>query len=75
MLPGNQPSLIVEAGGESVKPIWTVHVVLYIFFARPHDFHRPGNFLRDLDRTCHAVALETTAEATADQMVMNHDLV
>jgi hypothetical protein len=49
--------------------------VLDIFLARPHDFHRPVDMLRDLDGADNTIGLQPSAEAAADQVVVDDDLV
>ena len=75
MVPGDRHSFRIETGGHPVEPIGPVHVVLDIFLARPHDLHRAVDLLRDLDGANDAVGLQPPAEAAADQMIVDHDLV
>jgi hypothetical protein len=75
MVPGNRLSLFVETSGESVIPIGTIHVVLNVFLPGPHDLHGTVDVLRDLDSANDAIGLQPSAEAAADQMVVDHDLI
>ena len=75
MVPGDRHALRVEAGGQPVEEIGPVHVVLDVLLAGPHDLHRAVDLLRDLDGADDAVDLEPPAEAAADQMVVDDDLV
>ena len=65
----------IEAGGDPVEEIGPVHVVLDVFLAGPHDLHRAVDMLGDLDGADDAVGLQPPAEAAADQMIVDHDLV
>jgi hypothetical protein len=56
---------------QTIEPIRPVHVVLDIFLARPHDLDRTIDMLGDL----HRVGFQPPAEAAADQMVVDRDLV
>ena len=75
IVPGDRHALLVETGGQPVEPIGPVHVVLDVFLAGPHDLHRAVDMLGDLDRADDAVGLQPPAEAAADQMIVDHDLV
>ena len=59
----------------AVEPIGPVHVVLDVLLARPHDLHRTVDLHGDLNRAGDAVDLEPAAEAAADQVIVDHDLV
>ena len=56
----------VEAGGQPVDEHGSIHVVLDVFLARPHDLDRTVDLLGDLDGSDDAVGLEPPAEAAAD---------
>ena len=75
MVPGDRLAVRVEAGGNAVEPIGPVHVVLDVLLARPHDLHRTVHLHGDLNRAGDAVDLEPAAEAAADQVIVDHDLV
>ena len=65
----------VETGGQPVEEIGAIHVVLDVFLARPDDFDRAVDMLRNLDGANDAVDLQPPAKAAADQMIVDHDLV
>ena len=67
--------LLVEPGGNAVEPIRPVHVVLDVFLTRPHDLHGTIDMLGDLDGADRAVGLQPPAEAAADQMIVDDDLL
>src|SRR5262245_4696941 len=73
--PGDRRSLVVEPGGDPVEPVRTVHVVLDVFLARPHDLHGTIDVLADLRRPNGDVLLEASPEPATDEMVVNHDLL
>ena len=75
VVPGDRLALLVEARGDAVEPIGPVHVVLDVFLARPHDLHGTIDLLGDLDGADRAVGLEPPAEAAADQMIVDDDLL
>ena len=75
MVPGDRLAVRVEAGGNAVEVIGPVHVVLDVLLAGPHDLHRTVHLLGDLDRLGDAVDLEPAAEAAAEQVIVDHDLV
>ena len=75
LLPGDRPALRVEPGRNAVEPIGPVHVVLDVFLAGPHHLHGTIDMLGDLDRANRAVGLQPPAEAAADQMIVDDDLL
>src|SRR5580704_9374582 len=75
MLPGDGKSFVVETGGEPVKPVGPVHVVLDVFFAGPYDFDRTIDMQRDLHGASRTVTFQATAKSTAKQMIVDHDFV
>ena len=75
MVPGDRLAFRIEAGGDAVEEIGPVHVVLDILLAGPHDLDGAVDLLRDLDRASDAIAFQPPAEATADQMIVEHDLL
>ena len=75
MVPRDRHSLLIKAGRNSVEEIGAVHVVLDVFLARPDDFDRAVDMLRNLDSANDAIDLKPPAKATADQMIVDHDLV
>ena len=75
MVPGDRHSLCIETGGHPVEEIGPIHVVLDIFLAGPNDLHGTLDLHGDLDGASDAIDLEPATEATADQVVVDHDLV
>src|SRR6201988_4387453 len=75
MVPGNRHSFRIETRGNSVEPIRPIHVVLDIFLAGPDDLDRAVDMLRDPDRAFDTIALQPPAEAAADQMIVERDLL
>ena len=75
MAPGHRLTLPVEPCGNSVEPKGPVHVVLNVFLTRPHDLHGTVDMLGDLDGADRAVGLQPAAEAAADQMIVDDDLL
>jgi hypothetical protein len=66
MIPGDRHSLLIETGRNSIEEIGPVHIVLDIFLARPDDFDRAVDMLRNLDGANDAIDLEPPAKAAAD---------
>src|SRR6202008_2324065 len=58
-----------------IHVIRPVAVVADILLAAPQHLHRPAHVARDTRRQHHAVYLETTPEAAADELVMQDDLL
>src|SRR5258708_9584672 len=52
-----------------------IHVVLDIFLARPDDLDRTIDVFGDLDRANDTIDLQPSAKSTADQMIVDYDLV
>src|SRR3954470_24190187 len=75
MRPGDWLALRIEARAYAVVVVRPVHVVLDVFLPRPDDLDRAGDLLRDLHRAQRAVVLEAAAEATAQQMIVDADLI
>ena len=75
MVPGDRHSFRIETGGQPVEPIGPIHVVLDILLAGPHDFHWTVDMLGDLDGAGDVIGLQPPAEPSAEQMVVDHDLV
>src|SRR5438046_4566722 len=73
MGPGDRLALGIEAGGDAVKVIRPVHVVLDVFLAAPEHLHRPGHLLGDLHRPGDEIHLEPPAEAAAQEMVVRSE--
>ena len=66
---------LIETGGHPVEEAGPIHIVLDIFLAGPDDLDGTIDVLGDLDRADDAIDLQPPAEATADQMVVDHNLV
>ncbi len=75
MAPGDRHALSIEAGGEPIVVVGPVDVVLDVFFAGPDHLDRTIDLLGDLHRLGDEIHLEPPAEAAAEQMVMNADLL
>ena len=67
--------LLVEPRRNAVEPIGPVHVVLDVFLTGPHDLHGTIDMFGDLDGADRAVGLQPPAEAAADQMIVDDDLL
>ena len=65
----------IEASRDAVIEIGPVHIVLDVFLATPNNLHRPSDLLGNLHRTGDAIDLEPPAETTADQVIVDDDLV
>ena len=75
MVPGDRRSFLIETGGYAVEEIWSVHFVLDVFLAGPHDLDWAVDMLRDLDGARDTIDLQPPAESTADQMIVDDHLV
>src|ERR1700722_17369916 len=75
MVPGDRLSSLIETGGYAVEEIGSVHVVLNVFLAGQHDLDGAVDMLRDLDGASDTIDFQPAAESTADQMIMDNDLV
>ena len=73
--PGDGPAFVIETSRHPVEPIRPVHVVLDVFLARPYDLHGAVDMLRDLDGADCPVGFQPSAEAAADQMIVDDDLL
>ena len=74
MAPGDRPALGVQARGEPVVVVGSVHVVLDVLLAGPDDLDRPIDVLRDRDRLGDKVDLEPPAEAATQEVVVHPHL-
>jgi len=68
------PAFSIETGGDSVEEKRPVHVVLDIFLAGPDDLDWTVDLFAISTAANDAIDLQATAEATADQMIVDHDL-
>src|SRR5260221_12744868 len=75
IVPGDRHSFRIETSRYPVEETGPVHVVLDIFLAGPYDLDGTVDLLRDLDGAGDTIGLQPPTEATADQMVVDHDLV
>ena len=73
--PGDGPAARVQASREAVVIIGPVQIVLDILLARPDDLHGAIDLLGDLYGPDHAIDIEPAAEAAADQMIVDLDLL
>ena len=73
MGPGDRFAVFVQAGGDPIIVVRPVHVVLDVFFAGPHHLHRTWDLLRDFDRPDNEIHLEPTAEAAAQEVIVDLD--
>src|ERR1700730_15230586 len=62
-------SFLIETGGNAVEEIRSVHVVLDVFLAGPHDLDGAVDMLSDLNGASDTVDLQPPAKATADEMI------
>src|SRR5215510_6569014 len=75
MVPGDRHTILVETGRYPVEETGPIHVVLDVFLAGPHDLDRTVDVFGDLDGTNDAVDLQPPAKPTAEQMIVDDDLV
>ena len=75
VVPRDRHSFPIETGRNPVEEVGPVHVVLDVFLARPDDFDRAVDMLRDLHGANDAIGFEPPAKPAADQMIVDHDLV
>ena len=75
IMPGDWHSFVIETSRHSVEEIGPIHVMLDIFLAGPHDLHGAVDLLRDLDGANDAIDLQPPAKSTADQMIVDRDLI
>ena len=74
VVPGRDPA-VGEACGEAIEIEWPVEGLLDVLFARPDHLDRAVYLLRDAHRLGDVVDLEPPAEAAADQMIVDDDLL
>src|ERR1700730_5324031 len=75
MVPGDWHSFLIETRRNPVEEIGPVHIVLDIFLAGPNNLYGTLDVLGDLDSANHTIDFQPPAKPTADQMVVDHDLV
>ena len=73
VLPADDPTAL-EPRREDRVIHRTEVVVADVFFARPHDFDRAGDLLRDPRGVVHHVRFQATTEAAAEHMVVDGHL-
>ncbi len=73
--PGDGHALLVEAGFELVVIVGPVHVVLDVFLAAPDDLDRIFRLLGDERRLGDEVHLQPAAEAAAEKVIVDRDLL
>jgi hypothetical protein len=74
MLPADDPA-IRQARPEAVAIDRPIEAVLDVLFAAPHDLNRSVDVLGDAHGTLDAVNLQPAAEAAAEQVIVDGDLV
>ena len=67
VLPGDDPTAVVDPDLDPVQASRTVEVVLHVLFARPDQLHRPADRLGHRCRLEREVELEPPAEAAAEE--------
>ncbi len=75
MRPCNRLAGRVKSGRQPIEIVRPIHIVLDIFLAAPDHLHRAIDVLGDLDGQHRAIGLQPSAEATANQMIVNFDCV
>ena len=75
MHPGNRIAGRIKSGRQPVEIVRPIHIVLDVFLAAPDHLHRTIDVLGDLDSQHRAIGLQPSAEATANQMIVNLDCI
>ena len=73
--PGDRSAVFVQASRDPVIVVRPIHIVLDVLFAGPHHLHRTGDLLCDLHRPDDEVHLKPTAEAAAQEVIMDLDFL
>ena len=75
MRPGNRLARRIKSGRQPIEIVRPIHIVLDVFLAAPDHLHRTIDVLGDLDSQHRAIGLQPSAEATANQMIVNLDRI
>ena len=75
MAPGNRNTVLVEARREAVVIVGPVDIVLNVFFAGPHHFHRTVDLPSDPHGQGDAIDVQPATEAAAEQLIVDLDLL
>ena len=75
MRPGNRLAGRIKSGRQTIEVVRPIHIVLDVFLAAPDHLHRAIDVLGDLDGQHRAIGLQPSAEATANQMIVNFDRI
>ena len=75
MRPGNRLASRIKSGRQTIEVVRPIHIVLDIFLAAPDHLHRAIDVLGDLDGQHRTIGLQPSAEATANQMIVDFDRI
>ena len=67
--------MFIQAGSEAIVVVGTVHVVLHVLLARPHNFYRSVHLLGDPHRLGNEIDIQAPSESTPQQVVMYLDFL
>jgi hypothetical protein len=73
--PGNRLAGRIKSGRQPIEIVRPIHIVLDVFLAAPDHLHRTIDVLGDLDGQHRAIGLQPSAEAAANQMIVNFDCI
>jgi len=75
MRPCNRLAGHVKSGRQPIEIVRPIHIVLNVFLAAPDYLHRTVDVLGDLDGENRSIGFQPSAEATANQMIVNFDRI
>ena len=71
MRPSNRLAGSIKPRRQTIEIVRPIHIVLDVLLAAPDHLHRTIDVLGDLDGQHRAIGLQPSAEATANQMIVN----
>ena len=75
MRPSNRLAGSIKPRRQTIEIVRPIHIVLDVLLAAPDHLHRTIDVLGDLDGQHRAIGLQPSAEATANQMIVNFDRI
>src|ERR1700754_5077077 len=75
MRPGNRLAGRIKSGRQPIEIVRPIHIVLDVFLAAIDHLHWTIDVLGDLDGEDRAIGFQSSAEAPANQMIVNFDRI
>ena len=72
---GDRSAVLVQTCRESIVVVRPIEIVLDVLFTSPHHLDRTRDLLRDLHRPDDEIDLKPTAEAPAEEVIMDVDFL